>query len=55
MFFIYIFIYMTSNIKFSGATMREKPIEVNSSERSSSGQDDGYGTESGSNHKVCII
>ena len=46
---------MTSNIKFSGATMREKPIEVNSSERSSSGQDDGYGTESGSNHKVFFI
>ena len=49
---IFYYSIFSSNLQFSGATMREKPIEVNSSERSSSGQDDGYGTESGSNHKV---
>ena len=36
----------------SSANPKDKVLETNSSERSTSGQDDGYGTESGSNHKV---
>jgi len=36
----------------SSSNPKDKVLETNSSERSTSGQDDGYGTESGSNHKV---